>query len=187
MLAHFKMSGAARLAVCTVTDPTELQKSLVTEATYLRGRILTSYAQIEFLLADLSVKLELKFPYLINDRIKAAKRIAERPGYESYREVLHQVCDDLLQYDEIRNFMAHGFLMLTTDKKGNHEFDMRRYQRDGEGKFSLIEIRTDIPRLRATAEHITQYVSNAVKLFSRIYLEKRLEHPADGILIEKIK
>jgi hypothetical protein len=58
--------------------PTQLQKSLIEEATYLRGKILTSYAQVEFLLADLSVKLDLRFPYLIKDRIKAAKRISER-------------------------------------------------------------------------------------------------------------
>ena len=39
-----------------MTEPTELQKSLIDEATYLRGRIITSYSQIEFLLADISVK-----------------------------------------------------------------------------------------------------------------------------------
>jgi hypothetical protein len=61
---------------------TALQRSLVEEATYLRGSILRSYSQVEFLLADISVKLDLKFPYQIKDRIKAVKRIAERPGYE---------------------------------------------------------------------------------------------------------
>jgi hypothetical protein len=155
--------------------PSELQKSLIEEATYLRGKILTSYAQVEFLLADLSVKLDLRFPYLIKDRIKAAKRISERPGYEVYKDELAVICDELLDYDEMRNLMTHGFLMLTTDKKGNHKFDMRIYQRAGEGKFNLIEIETNIVRLRAAAEHISQYVSRAVALFSRIYLEQRLE------------
>jgi hypothetical protein len=41
-------------------EPSELQKSLIKEATYLRSKILTSYAQVEFLLADLSVRLDLK-------------------------------------------------------------------------------------------------------------------------------
>jgi hypothetical protein len=48
-----------------LTEPTEQQKSLVDEALYLRGRIVASYAQVEFLLADISVKLDLRFPYLI--------------------------------------------------------------------------------------------------------------------------
>ncbi len=168
-----------------MTDtPSDLQKSLVQEATYLRGKILTAYSQVEFLLADLSVKLDLKFPYLIRKRINAARRIGERPGYESYRKELNKVCDDLIEYDEMRNIMAHGFLMLTTDKKGNHVFDMMMYRRNG-GEFERLEIQTNIPRMHAAAEHITEYVQNAVRLFSKIYLEKRLEHPADGILIEK--
>jgi hypothetical protein len=167
-----------------MTEATEIQKSLVNEATYLRGKILTSYAQIEFLLADISVKLDLRFPYLIKDRIKAVKRIAERPGYEVYRGRLAKVCDDLLQYDDLRNFMAHGFMMLTTDKKNNHEFELRFYQRDSQGTFNLVSIQTTIPRLKLAAQNITEYVSDAVFVFSLIYLEKKLEHPADGILIE---
>lgn len=167
-----------------MAGPSELQKSLVNEATYLRGKIITSYCQVEFLLADISVKLDLKFPYLIKDRIKAVKRIAERPGYEVYKDDLGRVCDELLQYDELRNFMAHGFIMLTTDKKDNHKFDIRIYQRESQGTFNQVTIETTIPRLRAAAEHIAEYVSDAIRVFSKIYLEKRLEHPADGLLIE---
>lgn len=59
------------------TEPTEQQKALVDEALYLRGRIIASYAQVEFLLADLVVKLDLRFPYLIESRIKAVKKIGE--------------------------------------------------------------------------------------------------------------
>ena len=40
-----------------VNEPTEQQKSLVDEALYLRGRIVAAYAQVEFLSADISVKL----------------------------------------------------------------------------------------------------------------------------------
>ena len=38
---------------------------LIERATYLRGRYLTSYAQCEFLLADLSVKVDNRFRYAI--------------------------------------------------------------------------------------------------------------------------
>lgn len=157
------------------TEPTELQKSLVDEALFLRGRIVAPYSQVEFLLADMSVKLDLRFPYLIKDRIKAVRRIAEREGYEIYKEELDRLCAELLQYDELRTFMAHGFLTLTTDPKGNHQFEFLRYQREGDGKFTLMSAKTMVSRLREAAHDITEYVGSAVKLFERIYREKKLE------------
>ena len=56
------------------TEPTEQQKALVDEALYLRGRIIASYAQVEFLLADLVVKLDLRFPHLIESRIRPSRK-----------------------------------------------------------------------------------------------------------------
>jgi hypothetical protein len=159
----------------SMAEPTEPQKSLVDEVLYLRGRIVASYSQVEFLLANISVKLDLRFPYLIKDRIKAVRRIAEREGYEVYKEDLGRLCDELSQYEELRTFMAHGFLTLTVDKKDSHQFEFLRYQRDGEGKFRLMSAKTSVPRLREAADDITKYVSSAVKLFERIYREKKLE------------
>src|SRR5262245_33042366 len=156
-------------------EPTELQRSLVDEAMFLRGRIVTSYSQVEFLLADISVKLDLRFPYLVKDRIRAVKRIAERGGYEIYKGDLERMCDELLQYDDLRHFMAHGFMSLTTDKKGDHQFEFLRYRREADGKFTLMSSRTTVERLRQAVSDITQYVSNAVRLFERIYREQKLE------------
>jgi hypothetical protein len=164
------------------TEPTEQQKLLVDEALYLRGRIVAAYAQVELLLADISVKLDLRFPYLIDARIKAVRRIAEREGYEAYKEELDRVCEELLRYDEIRHFMTHGFLSLTNDRKGNHQFEFLRYQRDGEGKFTLLIGKTAIGRLREAADDIGRYVSNVIRLFERIYREKKLEPKPEGIL-----
>jgi hypothetical protein len=150
--------------------------SLIKTATYLRGQIVTSYAQVEFLQADVSVKLDLKCPYLIRDRIKAVKQIAESPCYEIYKDELDRVWDDSLQYDEMRNFMAHGFMMLTTDKADNHSFVFRLYQRESSEKFNLITVETTLPRMQAASDLSTRYVTEALQLFGRIYLEKKLDH-----------
>jgi hypothetical protein len=158
-----------------VNEITDRQKALIDEALWLRGRLIASYSQVEFLLADISVKLDLRFPYLIKDRIKAVKRIGDRPGYEGYGAALNRICDDLLRFDEIRVFMAHGFMRLDTDKLGNHRFELLRYTREADGKFTLLTAKTDIIRLRDAAEHITEYVSNVLKLFERTYREKKLE------------
>src|ERR1700738_3852732 len=169
------LGAMERMAGFGVDEPTEKQKSLVDEALYLRGRIIASYAQVEFLLADISVKLDLRFPYLIDARIKAVKRIAEREGYDVYREELDSVCEELLLYDDIGHFMTHCFLSLTTDTKGNHQFEFLRYQRDGEGKFTLLSAKTTIERLRQAADDIGNYVSHVIRLFERIYREQKLE------------
>jgi hypothetical protein len=163
-----------------MAEPSELQKSLVDEAIYLRGRIISSYSQVEFLLADISVKLDLRFPYLIKDRIKAARRIAERPGYQVYKESLDRLCDELLQYDDLRTFMAHGFLSLTTDRHDNHQFEFLRYEREGEGRFTLLSATTTIANLRDAADDINRYVMDAVKLFQQIYREQKLEPRVDA-------
>lgn len=158
-----------------MTEPSDFQKSLVKEMTYIRGRIITSYAQVEFLLADIAVKLELKFPYPVAQRIKAVKRIADRQGYEIYKDDLEKACDELLRYNDLRTYMAHGFVTLTTDRKGKHIFELLMYERKGEGKFHLMRATTTLPQLQIAAEDITKYVSHVVKLFERIYSEKKLE------------
>jgi hypothetical protein len=115
----------------------EFNRKLIDEACSLRGQIIASYSAVEFWLADLSVRLNLNFPYRIKDRIKAVKEIAERQGYEAYRDDLHRVCDELLRYDDLRHFMAHGLMMLLTDNKEYYEFELRRYEREGDGQFRL--------------------------------------------------
>jgi hypothetical protein len=161
------------------TEPTERQRSLVDEALYLRGRFIASYAQVEYLLADIAVKLNLRFPYLIKDRIKAVKCIAEREGYQVYKDELDRVCEELLRFDEVRHFMAHAFLSLITDRKGNHQFEFLRYLREGDGNFTLLQGTCTIERLRQAAEDIGQYTSSVLRLFERIYREQKLEPRPD--------
>jgi hypothetical protein len=144
------------------------------ELFYLRGKIITGYAQVEFLLADISVKLNVKFPYLIKDRIKEAKKIVERPGYEKYRDELFEICDRLVDYVDLRHFMAHGMVMITTMGPA-HSLEMRRYERSGEGKFKQFFLFSDLDKLRGNAADVGEYSSRAVRLFQKIYLEQQLE------------
>jgi hypothetical protein len=48
------------------------------------------------------------------------------------------------------------------------------YQRGPEG-FVLMGGTTTIERLRAAAQHMTEYVERAVELFKRIYVEQKVE------------
>lgn len=157
------------------TEPTEFQKDLVHSMYVLRGRIVSSYAQVEYLLADLSVKLEMKFKYAIKKRVNAARAIAERPDFLPYKKELLAICADLDQYEEMRHMMAHGFLALTVDRAQNHRFEMRMYQSADEGGFNRLEIETTQVKLAYAAEHINQFAQRTVRLFERIYRELGLE------------
>jgi hypothetical protein len=158
-------------------DVTDDQKKLVDDIVYLRGRIITSYSQVEFLLADIAVKLELKFPYLISARLNAAKRIAEKKGFEAYKKDLEEICDGLGEFDDIRKFMSHGWADLEVDRQGNHKFALRMYERKGEGQFELMQATSTRERLLQAANDINEFTSRVITLFHRIYLEQGLEKP----------
>jgi hypothetical protein len=153
----------------------QAHQNLIDEAIYLRGRIIAGYAQVEFLLADLISKLEYRFAYRIESRIKGVRKIAEMPEYEAYRYDLNRLADELLIYDELRQFMAHGFMRAEVDKVGNHRFQLLRYTREGEGKYELMQSTTDIPRLKQAVSDIGSYVGEVMNLFERMYREKKLE------------
>ena len=153
----------------------QAHRNLVDEAIYLRGRIIAGYAQVEFLLADLISKLEDRFAYRIEFRVKGVRKIAEMPGYEAYRYDLNRLADELLIYDELRHFMAHGFMRAEVDRAGNYHFQLLRYTREGEGKYELMQSTTDISRLKHAVNDIGSYVNEVMNLFERMYRDKNLE------------
>jgi hypothetical protein len=162
-------------------EANNFQKALADEACFLRGQIITGYSMVEYVLADISVHLELKFPYLIKDRIKAAKKIVERPEYKTYRNDFHRVCDQFPHYDELRNFMAHGILTLETDKDQTfHKFTMQRFERVGGGKFSRRKLEFSVESFRQTTAEVLKYTTDAYAVFQKFYIEQAVEtfvHP----------
>jgi hypothetical protein len=163
-------------------EANEFQKALTKEACCLRGQIITGYSMVEYVLADISVHLDLKFPYPIKDRIKAAKKIVNnRPEYGAYRNDFHRVCDELLRYDELRNFMAHGILFLTTNRdQTSHKFTMHRYERYGTGKFRRRTLEFSVEAFRGVAGEMVKYTNDAYAVFQKFYIEQAVEtfvHP----------
>lgn len=155
-------------------EPEDWQKSLIEESLYLRGRIVGSYSQVEFLLADISVKLDQKFHYQIKNRVKAARKIGDRQQFAAYRDELNAICDRLAAFEDVRHFLAHGFMTLHVDKKKQHQFQYRMYQNDHDS-FVQMGGTTTIEQLRQAAEDITSFVEHAMALFKQIYSEQKLE------------
>jgi len=159
----------------------EFQKRLTDEACLLRGKIIAGYSLVEYVLADISVRLDLKFPYRIKDRIKAVKQIVHRPEYQAYRNDFHRVCDELLRYDDLRNFLAHGIMVLeTSPDQTTHRFVMQRYKHLKTGKFRRLTLEFSVEDFRRVADEMVKYTNDAHAVFHKFYIEQAVEtfvHP----------
>jgi hypothetical protein len=155
---------------------TDFQKQLADEACLLRGQIIAGYSMVEYVLADISVRLNLEFPYPIEKRIKAVKKIVDRPKYEAHRVDFHRVCNEFPRYEELRLFMAHGVMALeTTPDQTSHRFVLQRYEWYAKGKFRRRTLNLSIEALREKAGEMGKYTSDAYAVFYKFYNEQALE------------
>ncbi len=83
----------------------EAQKHMIDRAIYLRGRIITHFAQCEFLLADISARVDGRFVYLLEKRVKALGAITSAGGpYEMYADELVPLAEHILKW---AGFLCH--------------------------------------------------------------------------------
>ncbi|QOG17541.1 hypothetical protein [Bradyrhizobium sp. SEMIA] len=147
----------------------------VDRAAYLRGRYLTSYAQCEFLLADLSVKFDSRFRYPLDKRVNAAKIMAESNGpLNAYSSEIVPLIEGIYAWTERRHWFAHGFLIFTKDAQNRHLFEFRRYEQRGDG-LTLCTWLATVNDLQDAVDAINRYCQAFVELHRRIYLELGVE------------
>jgi hypothetical protein len=87
------------------------------------------------------------------------------------------VCDELIRYDDLRHYMAHGLMTLYLDGEGgrNHEVELRRYERLREGQFRLCICKKSLEELRRDAAEITRYGQDAADVFWTVWLGQKVE------------
>jgi hypothetical protein len=105
-------------------DVTDASKAFVNHAVYLRGNIIISYAHIEFLLTDICLKawqlseysqFARAFPYRIESRIRAVRTLFESEGpLKRHHQGIQPALDKLLNFEELRHFVAHGLLIVSS-------------------------------------------------------------------------
>jgi hypothetical protein len=162
----------------------ENKVEIIKQAAFLRGAIITSFAQVEFLLADLAVKCQrfpeyesmlAKFPYKLEDRMKAIQRLLEVPGpLAAYRKEAEPLIAKIIDYEELRHFLAHGLLMMKTFE-GGHILEYRMYRPAGKEKLEIGFLGTDTHQLENNSIEIAAYTQSVVVLFRKIYLEQKIE------------
>jgi hypothetical protein len=167
-----------------MSDPAEI-KRIVKQVNLLRGAYIGSYAQVEFLLADICVKawelpaykhLRAKFPYRAGSRVKAANALFGCAGpFAEYREEVRGLFDELLRFEEFRDFLAHGLLRIDT-KRNDFSLHFRMYKPEKDGlKIGTIDV--PVIDLAHAVKQIVPFTHRFVTLFRRIYLEQKLQPP----------
>jgi hypothetical protein len=163
-------------------DPAEIKKA-VEQANLLRGAYIGSYAQVEFLLADICVKawelpeykhLRVKFPYKVESRVKAANALFAGDGpLAKYRKEVLGLFDELLRFEAFRDFMAHGLLRIDVQRPNFH-LHLRMYKPEKEGlKIGTINI--SINDLANAVQQVVSFTHHFVTLLRRVYLEQNLQ------------
>jgi hypothetical protein len=164
-------------------EPPQHAKDFVRHATWLRGVIVSSYAHVEYLLADILISCNhmqeyndpaFRYPYSFDSRMKKVGEFFDKPGpLQKYRDEVLKAIAEFDRFSDMRHFMAHGIMIV----KGA-EIEFRMYRKSPEGdQIGVIE--TDAGQLGGAAEEITAQCSNLIRLFSKIYLEEGLPNPLE--------
>ncbi|HTM74993.1 MAG TPA: hypothetical protein VL198_17335 [Pseudolabrys sp.] len=167
-----------------MNDPAET-KRIVEQTQFLRGAYISSYAQVEFFLADICVKawelpeykqLRTKFPYKAESRVKAAKALFDCAGpLAQYRDEVRGLFDELLHFEEFRDFLAHGLLRIDT-KRSDFSCHFRMYKPVKNG-LKIDTVNVPVTDLAKDVAQIVAFTHRFVTLFRRVYLEQKLELP----------
>lgn len=158
--------------------------ALVNQAVYLRGNIITSYAHIEFLLADICLKawrfgeyahLAGAFPYKIESRIRAVRALLEADGpLKAYREGIQPVLDTLLDFEDRRHFIAHGLMIVTPMPPSDALLKYRLYRTTKQGT-EIAFFETSASDFDDVALKIGTLQHEMLLTFVRIYSDLGLE------------
>ena len=121
------------------------------------------------MLADVAVRLDLKFPYRIKDRIKAAKEIVDRPEYEPYRDTTFIAC--AMSFFDTRT-SATSWLMLSWNWRPIETRHPIGLDCDAAtGKFRPLTLEFSVEDLREQANQMLKYLSDAHAVFQKFYKE----------------
>ena len=155
-----------------------------------RGWIINSYAQIEFLLADLIEKTSgfeeyaewanKPLPFGIGNRVKHVTTLCQSGRLAPHAEALARIIADLLSIEESRHLYIHGFASFMFTPKGDRAMHFRRYVPPEKGGTATLtsELKRGVD-LAKEREQATAFAQYAVGIFREIYRDLGLEPDAD--------
>lgn len=155
----------------------------------LRGWIVGSYSQVEFLMADTIVRAQSipdydhlpKTPtFNVTKRVKRFRDLVESPGPISiHAEDLRGVVDRWERTEDIRHFLVHGFATFRWTRSGDMMMTFRRYMPDLDADDPFREMHFRLDTLQAFRDRIGTETNIAVGVFEQMHQTLGWVGPAD--------
>jgi hypothetical protein len=131
------------------------------------------------LLADICLKawqraeyahLAGPFPYKTDTRIKAVSKLLNTDGpLKAHRPGVQSALDELLRFEELRHFVAHGLLIVTPDPSGPRM--QYRLYRDTKHGTEIGFLELSFSELTDASLKISELLHQTATTFRRIYFD----------------
>ena len=170
-----------------VIDAGEAEETWLKVAHLIRGGIITQFAHVEFMFADLYFRalrrpeygsLPAKLPYRVRQRVARVKQLAAMDGpISAYSSELLGVADGLAEFEDLRQYMAHGHMTVRFDTDPPAIF-FQVYDQPKDSGSILRIMRTNHADLGEQSIQVGRYDNRVVALFHQIFTEIPLEPTA---------
>lgn len=134
-----------------------------------RGSILTCFSQVEWFMAKILIEahafpeyngVNLDFSIQAESRAKKLRMLFTAEGrLKKYADELLPLVDEIMEYSETRNFMAHGVVIAASSEKHGIVFRMKMFKRmpgadDHEGNidFTADQLKTEATAISTTTK-----------------------------------
>jgi hypothetical protein len=151
------------------------QRGAIDAAQRLRGMLVGSYAQIEFLIGHLCESMSKVepyaalgegFPFRAENRIRVARKyfaLENAPLYK-FRDAAQALLDELADHERTRHFMAHGYMDLSSDGRGGYKVLVRCYRPKSPGDPNEEQIRWTLDEMEAEANRASEFCGRWIRL-----------------------
>lgn len=160
---------------------------LIDEGQELRGWIVNSFAQVEYLLGDLILRCRAypeyeaqtrSLPHGATDRIVRVRKIVDKAGpLANDRDELVAVLQHLEDQQDTRNLLVHGFASVLHTPAGELSFHFQKFHRHPDRIDARLVRTFSLDQLRSERERQAAFAEVAVDLFQRIHNRQGWEGP----------
>ncbi|WP_312595762.1 hypothetical protein [Brevundimonas sp.] len=170
-----------------MNDVPQDAKIFIDRATFLRGSIVQSFAQMEYMLGDLGHQAATLPEYSdfagfrrpVDSRIAMALEIAAAAGpFGPYRTGIEGICSTLKAIEPFRNFLTHGWLEVRSAPAGvlpKYHLQFRKW--DPAKPNRPLYLRVDMDWLTELADRAMAGAVISQALFREIYQGVGLQDP----------
>lgn len=155
----------------------------------LRGWIVGSYSQVEFLMADAIIRSQSieeydhlsKAPtFNVTKRVKRFRILINTPGpMSAHADELGAVVDAWESTEDFRHFLVHGFAIFRWTQAGDMMMTFRRYMPELDENDPFREMHFRPETMRNLRDRIVADTHEAVAAFSRMHATMGWVGPAD--------